>query len=419
MITHDKIKVKRECTFIDIFCGIGGFHIALTQLGCKCVFACDIDENCRHIYQLNYGLIPHGDIYKQNVIPNHDILCAGFPCQSFSNGGKKLAFADKRGILIDCVFGILKTNRPPFAILENVKHIKRVSNGEVYRYIYNQLNGIGYEVFDVCISPTELGIPQHRERVIFVVVRCDLYSETFKQKFLLDLTQRKTLFMERSRSRTIYESSPSPQYNITDEITRVFTAWDDFIRIFSRVGEIISPVIPEYFTELESPDNKAWKNSYITKNNRFYQKHRVLLDSWYQKNKELLSKKAVYGKLEWQVGGIAQNDSINNYFVQIRQSGIRVKKTDCFPSLVAIVQTSIIPRLGRYLTPRECARLQCFPDTFDFGNQSDKLTYKQLGNSVNTDVVKIVAETLIKTHEFFRSYEVDSESVIPEDVVIV
>jgi DNA (cytosine-5)-methyltransferase 1 len=89
--------------------------------------------------------------------------------------------------------------------------------------------------------------------------------------------------------------------------------------------------------------------------------------------------------------------------VQIRQSGVRVKKTDCFPALVAIVQTSIIASKGRYLTPRECARLQGVPDDFTFGQQSDKITYKQLGNGINADIVKMVGETLLSVFGFYFS----------------
>lgn len=98
-------------------------------------------------------------------------------CQSFSNAGKKLAFSDKRGLLFDNIVTILNQHHTPLALLENVKHIKKVSNGTVHHYIYEQLHSIGYQVFDLGLSPTDLGIPQNRERVLFVVVRNDLYNE--------------------------------------------------------------------------------------------------------------------------------------------------------------------------------------------------------------------------------------------------
>ncbi len=120
--------------------------MALKQLGAQCLFASDIDPDCRSIYRLNYDLEPFGDIRQcpVDLIPPHDLLCAGFPCQPFSNGGKKKGFADDRGLLFDQIVRILKHCRTPFALLENVKHIKKVSNGQVYKYIYDQLNQIGF-----------------------------------------------------------------------------------------------------------------------------------------------------------------------------------------------------------------------------------------------------------------------------------
>lgn len=398
LVIKIKEKTLPKFRFIDLFCGIGGFHMAMKQLGGECVFASDIDQNCRDIYQLNHGLYPEGDItqvgVKEKIAP-HEILCGGFPCQSFSNAGKRKAFDDKRGLLFDNIVNILNMKHTPFAILENVKHIKKVSNGTVYKYIYDQLHSIGYQVFDIELSPTDLNIPQNRQRVIFVVIRNDLYTEEKKSLFLTKLNENKTVYREKNKNKIIFEESPDSKYNIPDEIKEVFKAWDDFIQIFAKIGEIISPIIVDFFQSTESNSNSNWKNDYIRKNSQFYQKYQSHIDPWYQKYHELLSKKAIYGKLEWQTGGIRPNDTIYKYFIQLRQSGIRVKKTDCFPALVAIVQTSIVASKERYLTPRECARLQSVPDDFTFGQQSDKLTYKQLGNGINADIVKLVGETLI------------------------
>lgn len=401
------INTDFKFTFIDLFCGIGGFHVAMKQLGGQCVFASDIDQSCRNIYKLNHGLLPIGDIRERQQIPPHDILCAGFPCQPFSNGGNKKAFEDKRGLLFDQIVDILREYKTPFAILENVKHIKKVSNGNVYEYIYNQLNRVGYKVFDVLISPKDINIPQNRERVIFLVIRNDLHTEKTKASFLSQFELNKKVYHSRNDNMIIYDTSPQSIYNISCELGQVIKAWGDFITICSQIGDIISPVIPEYFTTDELLGNSKWKNEYIKKNNIFYQKYKSLIDPWYDKNKTILTKKSVYGKLEWQTGGIRECDSIYNYFIQIRQSGVRVKKTDCFPALVAIVQTPIIASQGRYLTPRECARLQSLPDDFVFGNQSDKLTYKQLGNGVNVDIIKLIGDTLIQTYTDYFNHKTE------------
>ena len=127
--------------FIDLFCGIGGFHQALHQMGATCVLACDIDKECRIVYKDNYGIEPVSNVkdIDEKTMDDFDILCAGFPCQAFSNGGKKKCFDDERGLLFDEIVRIAKAKKPRFMFLENVKHILKVSNGEVIEYIKNKL----------------------------------------------------------------------------------------------------------------------------------------------------------------------------------------------------------------------------------------------------------------------------------------
>ena len=158
--------------FIDLFCGIGGFHQALQKLGGECVFASDIDNHCRDIYEKNYGIRPQGDIRKIdiNTIPDFDILTGGFPCQSFSISGKKGGFDDKRGQLYENIISIAKEKKPSFMFLENVKHIKKIDNGEVFKHIVECIQNAGYYVETHQLSPHQLGIPQQRERIIFVCI---------------------------------------------------------------------------------------------------------------------------------------------------------------------------------------------------------------------------------------------------------
>ena len=115
---------RNDFTFIDLFCGIGGFHQAMTMLGGKCVLACDIDKHCREVYEKNYGIKPEPDVTKLDTLPDFDVLCGGFPCQAFSHGGKQLGFEDTRGTLFRDVARILKDKQPKYFILENVKNIK-------------------------------------------------------------------------------------------------------------------------------------------------------------------------------------------------------------------------------------------------------------------------------------------------------
>ena len=395
-IEHHDIK------FIDLFCGIGGFHLALTSIpniNAKCVFASEIDIHCKRIYEYNFKIKPYGDIL-QNIanIPNFDILCAGFPCQPFSNAGNKKGLSDKKGLLFDSIVEILKIHKPKLGFLENVKHIKNISNGEVYKYIYQQITNLGYNMLDFEISPLDINIPQNRKRIIFILIRNDI---TYNKKDIIKIIEQNIIkYKEINKNNIILDHIDNSKYNLSSELLNVLLAWDELTKILKDI-EIISPIVIDYFYDQAiDENNKKWKNEYIKKNILFYHKYKHLIDPWLLKYKQLLTIKSIYGKLEWQTGTIG--GSIFDYYIQIRQSGIRVKKTDCFPALVAIVQTSIIGEKRRYLTPKECSRLQSFPDTFSFIDQDDKITYKQLGNSVNVKIIKVIIESTLNFLE--KSY---------------
>jgi DNA (cytosine-5)-methyltransferase 1 len=151
------------------------------------------------------------------------------------------------------------------------------------------------------------------------------------------------------------------------------------------------------YSQIEFDAFPDWKRDYITKNKPLIQKYYSQFIDWYNKNTAILQKKEIYGKLEWQTGLIKDHDSIFNHFIQIRQSGIRVKKGNYFPTLVAISQIPIYGKEKRYITPRECARLQSFPETFKLPKE-DKKSYKQLGNSVNVDNVFTVISSTLKNY---------------------
>ena len=389
---------KNNIRFIDLFCGVGGFHQALNRIpNTSCVFASDIDDKCRQTYELNYKLKPDGDISKINVnsIPSFDILCGGFPCQSFSNSGNKKGFEDKRGQLFEYILKIAEVKKPSFMFLENVKHIQKIENGKIFQHILNRIKETGYNVTTTELSPHQLGIPQQRERVVFVCIRNDIYNENIKINFTIpnipiDLSK----IIETDKTKT-------DKYKISKEEENILNVWDQMIKQF-ETGENLSPtILCNEFTRSYSEDEfkslPSWKQEYITKNKPIYNKYKPQWDKWLEQNKNILSKKEIYGKLEWQVGKKEENDSIFNHFIQFRQSGIRVKKNKYFPTLVAIVQTPIYAKEKRYITPRECARLQSFPDDFIL-NENDKVAYKQFGNAVNVDVVHFVILNTLKAY---------------------
>lgn len=173
----------RKFTFIDLFAGIGGFRLALQNLGGKCEFSSEIDENARKTYFANFGEIPAGDIRQidETSIPDHDILCAGFPCQAFSIAGKRGGFDDIRGTLFFEIARIIKAKRPKAVFLENVKGLINHDKGKTLAVILNTLREeLGYYVPEPkIINAKDFGVPQNRERIYIVAFRNDLGISDF------------------------------------------------------------------------------------------------------------------------------------------------------------------------------------------------------------------------------------------------
>jgi len=162
--------------FIDLFCGIGGFHTAMhsacieNNLIPECVFASDIDVSCQDSYENNFGLRPVGDITKvnENDVPDHDILFAGFPCQPFSIIGNMKGFHDIRGTLFFDIVRIIKAKSPKAIVLENVKQLVGHNKGETLKVIMKTLKDIGYNPRFAVLNALDYGLPQKRERIIIV-----------------------------------------------------------------------------------------------------------------------------------------------------------------------------------------------------------------------------------------------------------
>jgi DNA (cytosine-5)-methyltransferase 1 len=180
--TPDNYKFK----FIDLFAGIGGFRIAMQNLGGKCVFTSEWDKEAQRTYKANFGEVPFGDITKPHIksyIPNEfDILCAGFPCQAFSIAGKRGGFDDTRGTLFFDVAEIIKKHKPKAIFLENVKGLRSHDKGQTLTTILNVLrNDLGYYVPEPqIINAKEFGVPQNRERIYIVGFRKDINAIDFE-----------------------------------------------------------------------------------------------------------------------------------------------------------------------------------------------------------------------------------------------
>lgn len=176
-----KKKTLSGYTFIDLFAGIGGFRLALESFGARCVYSNEWDKYAQETYKLNFNEIPDGDITQvdEKDIPNHDILCAGFPCQAFSISGKQKGFEDSRGTLFFDIVRIVKEKKPMVVFLENVKNFATHDGGNTLRVVKESMHQLGYSFDYKVLNPIHYGIPQKRERIYMVCFREDVKRETF------------------------------------------------------------------------------------------------------------------------------------------------------------------------------------------------------------------------------------------------
>lgn len=163
---------KPKFTFIDLFAGIGGMRQAFEARGGKCVFSSEWDKFAQQTYQANFGEKPHGDITQipSSVIPRHDILIAGFPCQPFSHAGLKRGFLDTRGTLFFDVARIIKDRKPSLVLLENVKGFTSHDKGKTFATVIAALDELGYNTSSKVLNASDFGLPQNRERIFIVGV---------------------------------------------------------------------------------------------------------------------------------------------------------------------------------------------------------------------------------------------------------
>lgn len=417
--------------FIDLFAGLGGFHVALEQLGHECVFACEIIEGLANLYEDNFGIKPKRDIRKIKIedIPKFDILCAGFPCQPFSKAGKQAGMKDEvRGTLFDEIARIIEYHRPKYFILENVPFIRKHDNEITWNYMVDKLeNQLGYHIDHKEYSPHEFGIPQHRRRIFIVGSKFQLKHFQFPEptfqtadvhnyvlenprnaikigddeKHCLKLWQE---FLDSVPPQTRIPSFPiwamefGATYPFQDRFPYQLTQ-QQLAHYKGNFGKSLAGKtreqqflnLPSYArVEADFPD---WKIEYIRKNREFHQANKSYIEKVVEKISKLSWQS--WQKLEWNVQDSER--SIYNYILQFRSSGIRVKKTDFFPSLVCTnTQKPIIGWEQRYITKEEGAALQSLNHNRIKLPANDNAAFKALGNAVNADIVACIAKALIK-----------------------
>lgn len=422
--------------FIDLFAGLGGFHKAMHELGHECVFASELDPVLRDTYKKNWGknINIHGDIrkiVKDNIdlIPDHDILCAGFPCQPFSKAGKQLGRDDDRGTLFDEIVKILEARKPKFFILENVRFIAKHNNEETWKAMKADFERLGYNVDHRDYSPHDFGIPQHRQRIFIVGSlgnnALDHFSfdkvdehkkKVVKLEKFIESTPANARFLAKANQdcielwQNLLDALPEDvkipgfpiwgmefgaDYPFEEQYPHLLSAKElgkykgNFgISLKGMTKEEQLANLPSYArVEAKFPD---WKQRYIRKNRLFYNDNKVFIEQSALKIAELPSQS--WQKLEWNVGD--NKRKISNYLLQFRASGIRIKKPDFFPSLVCTnTQIPIIGWQNRYITKKEGLKLQSL--TGLKLPENDNAAFKALGNAVNSKIVKLIATQLL------------------------
>lgn len=424
--------------FIDLFAGLGGFHIALNRLGHECVFASELDENLADLYEKNFDLRPLGDIKKipPASIPKHDILCAGSPCQPFSKAGQQEGLDHpKWGDLFEYVVKIIKHHEPRYILLENVPNLKLHNGGETWGELETRLENLGYDIDSGYLSPHELGIPQLRKRVFIVGSRNVGKHNKGLKNFSWPQPKGGNLSI-----RSVLDSHPLEARPLSTQSLECLSVWQEFLQAFPEDVEIpsfpiwsmefgatypydgvapahqklselqkyrgghgislkglsrkeIMKALPAYARVADKRRFPKWKIDFIRQNREFYSQQKKTIKSWLPK---ILKFPPSLQKFEWNCKG--EKRDIWRYIIQFRASGVRVKRSNIAPTLVAMTTTQI-PIIGwerRYMTTKECARLQSM-QSLKHLPEFENRAFKALGNAVNVDVVGLVAKPLLSS----------------------
>ena len=436
---------RARLKFVDLFSGLGGFHAALQRLGHECVFASEIDANLQDLYHANFGIRPFADIrHCWQDVPSHDILCAGFPCQPFSKAGSQLGFeCPESGDLFEYILRIIDRHIPNFLIFENVPNILRHADGETWARIRDSLLERGYEVDFKELSPHLIGVPQIRYRAFIIASLGSLEDFDWPECISTD---------DDLHLATVLDERPNDADILSARQIAYLEVWEEFLGLIDNDTKMPSFPIwamefgATYPHEKRSPSAYSqrylarfsgmfgsalkgktkeqqmaelppyaqgealfprWKVRFIQQNRDFYATHGSRLRAWLPKVRAFPPS---FQKFEW--NWQAGTRSVWDKLIQFRASGIRIKNPATAPSLVALTtsQVPIVASERRYMTIRECARLQSLGD-LAFLPTIKTRAFRALGNAVNADVAYLVSRELLKNRSSHYDYDSNMASI--------
>ena len=410
--------------FIDLFAGLGGFGVALTSLGHDCVFASELDPNLRTLYSRNHSIDRtkvFGDIHGAiDAVPRHDILCAGFPCQPFSKSGYQRGLDDETsGTAFGAIRAILERHRPRFVFLENVGNFERHDSGRTWEVVRASLVHLGYHVWATehkttggngLLSPMQVGIPHLRERFFILadldgpVTPIDLTDSSRTATPLESILKSSHELTPTERNETMLSETHQLSLRLWQEfISRLpsdgalpsFPLWSDEFGASYPFREL-TPYWASYprlhllptYAQTRIRRFPSWKVNFIAQNRSWYRQYKDHIDRrWLKAIRGLPSS---YRKLEWNVKG--QRRELAHHVLQFRPSGVRVRRGDAIPALVAMTpsQLPVVGSRWRFISRSEAAALQSFPPTFDLPEKHDDV-FRALGNAVNVSLVRAIA----------------------------
>lgn len=393
---------KSKFGYVDLFSGVGGFAAALNSVGGKVIAAAEIDERAAATYEMNFGHDPRGDVAdlakRSLALKPFQVLTGGFPCQPFSKSGAQLGTAEARGTLFGEIEKIVKNTRPLIVILENVKNLTGPKHIHEWHRIVSFFRSEGYRVAS---NPAEYsphlleknkgGRPQHRVRIFITATRNPgpdgINNETPEPAVTLNSGSEQKWDLAQDLP---LDKDVGKFYDLSDEETLWLNAWDELLSHWRETKKSKFPGLPlwsDYWHDDLPPDLRSypeWKQKFVTRNHDFYLEDKVFLDTWLAAWRVREEFPASRRKFEWQAG---DSPSVWDCLIQFRPSGVRVKRANYVPALVALNQTPIFGPFRRRITEFEAARLQGFPTNWIPGNYQPAVTYKQMGNAVNIGVI--------------------------------